>query len=173
MLRVSRVTHAFRAPLWLEGLGDWTWPGRGAPEEVLPPAWVPTVPPPLEYALAAEAPARSVRRRSGARPARVLLAGLISAVLAVCSALTLKDSPALEQILGVRAPSPAVAAASAPVTPGPAVPLPALLPVRMDSAGSSIDRVSFASAALRGRGAFLVYLPPGYAQQATVHYPVL
>lgn len=167
------MTHSFRAPLWLEGLGDWAWPGRAAPKEVLPPSWVPAVPPQLEYALA-DAPPRSVRVRTRLRPARVLLAGVISALLAVCSALALKGSPALEQILGVRAAGSAVAVAGrAPATRGLAAPLPALLPVSLDSAGSRIDRVSFTSAALDGRGAFLVYLPPGYAAQSTLRYPVL
>jgi S-formylglutathione hydrolase FrmB len=141
---------------------------------MLPPPWVPAAPPQLQYALAAATPARSARVRSRARPARVLLSGLFSALLAVCSALALKGSPALEQILGVRAASSAVAVAGhAPATRGLAAPLPALLPVSVDRAGSRIGRVSFASAALGGRGAFLVYLPPGYAAQAALRYPVL
>jgi len=46
------------------------------------------------------------------------------------------------------------------------------VPVSHDRAGSSIDRSSFTSASLGGRGSFLVYLPPGYAS-TTAHYPVI
>src|SRR5207245_5744816 len=57
------------------------------------------------------------------------------------------------------------------VAPAPP-PLPTLVSVSHDAAGSSIDRASYTSPALRGEGSFLVYLPPGYAS-TTRHYPVL
>jgi len=53
-----------------------------------------------------------------------------------------------------------------------AQPLPALVPVSHDSAGSSIDQATFSSSALAGQGSFIVYLPPGYAS-TNRHYPVL
>jgi S-formylglutathione hydrolase FrmB len=171
---MSRVTHAFKAQLWLEGLGDWAWPGRATPDEVLPPPWVPAVPPALDYALATASPSQAVGGRTGARPARVALAGFTSALLAACAVLALKGSPNLEQILGTRSPASAATAVergSASPAAGPS--LPQLLPVIQDGAGSQIDRASFASAALAGRGSFLVYLPPAYAQNPALRYPVL
>jgi enterochelin esterase-like enzyme len=53
-----------------------------------------------------------------------------------------------------------------------AAPLPTLVPVSHDRAGSSIERASFTSSALPGKGSFLVYLPPGYAS-TTHRYPAL
>jgi enterochelin esterase-like enzyme len=50
-------------------------------------------------------------------------------------------------------------------------PLPGLVPVSHDSAGSAIDRASFRSSALAGEGSFLVYLPPNYT--SVDRYPVL
>jgi enterochelin esterase-like enzyme len=171
---MSGRTQASRTQLWLESLGDWAWPGRAAPAEVLPPAWVPAVPPRLEYAFAASTPARSVRWQTRARPWRILLAGLISALLAACSALALEGSLSVERILGKRAPSPTrFAARPSSDVPARAAPLPHLDPLSQDGAGSWIDRGSFASSALAGRGSFLLYLPPGYAADPTVRYPVL
>ena len=157
-----------RTQLWLESLGDWAWPGRAANAEalLLPPSWVPTFPPRLEPAVAS--PARS---GSGgpATAYRLLLGALLAALAGTCCALALKGSFTLEGILGTRAPSrPAPAAVWSP----PATPLPALVPLSQDSAGSTIGRVSFTSSALGGRGAFLVYLPPGYPRTAA-DYPVL
>jgi S-formylglutathione hydrolase FrmB len=167
-----------RTQVWLETLGDWTWPGRSAAADALPhpPPWVPAIPPRLEPALAgAGAGARpgSIPWHGRATPRRILLAGLLSALAAVCAALALKGSLSLEGILGTgaaRAPAPAVRPVVDLPNPGP--PPPALVPVSRDSAGSSIDRASFNSPALAGGGSFIVYLPPGYAS-TTRHYPVL
>jgi len=105
---------------------------------------------------------------------RVLLAGLISAVLAASCALALGGSLGIHGILGTRAASHALPAGRAGyATPAPAVPLPGLVPLHEDGAGSLIERASFSSSALAGRGAFLVYLPPGYAADPTLRYPVL
>jgi enterochelin esterase-like enzyme len=57
-------------------------------------------------------------------------------------------------------------------SPSASQPLPTLVSVSQDSAGSSIDQASFASAALAGPGSFIVYLPPGFAS-TNRHYPVL
>ena len=51
-------------------------------------------------------------------------------------------------------------------------PLPTIVRVSHDAAGSSIDSSSYVSRALGGEGSFLIYLPPGYAS-TTVHYPVI
>jgi S-formylglutathione hydrolase FrmB len=72
------------------------------------------------------------------------------------------------------------AAAVAPRTPVPtrpeetvtALPLPSLVAVSHDPAGSAIDAASYASPALHGHGSFLVYLPPGFGS-TTRRYPVL
>ena len=166
--------HGSRAQLWLESLGDWAWPGRAAPAEVLPPAWVPAVPPRLEYAFASATPVRSVRWRVRPRPWRILLAGFVSALFAACAAVALEGSPSLERILGGRAPSPTLAASPPRSGPAaPARPLPQLVPLSHDAAGSRIEHASFTSAALAARGAFLVYLPPGYAADPARRYPVL
>jgi enterochelin esterase-like enzyme len=161
--------------VWLESLGDWAWPGRAAPAEALPPPWVPALPARGEPALAGVgAPARGAPQLR-LRPRRVLATGVLSALVAACGVAALSGPATLERILGARAGAPALPpAASATAAAGPpAAPLPALVPLRRDAAGSSIEKVSFASASLAGRGAFLVYLPPGYDTGPQARYPVL
>jgi enterochelin esterase-like enzyme len=162
-----------RTQLWLESLGEWAWPGQAAPADALPlpPAWVPAFPR-LEP-VAAAAHGGSVPWRTRATPRGILVAGLLSALLAVSCALALKGSLTLDGVTGTSdvsrpAPTSAVTAAA----PSDAALLPTLVAVSHDSAGSSIDRASFASAALPGEGSFLVYLPPGFAS-TTQRYPVL
>jgi enterochelin esterase-like enzyme len=103
-----------------------------------------------------------------------LLGALLSALAAVCGALALKGPLTLDRVLG-RGPAsrPALAEAipASVAAPTPA-PLPTLVSVSHDSAGSSIDRATYTSPALRGEGSFVVYLPPEYAS-TTRHYPVL
>jgi enterochelin esterase-like enzyme len=53
------------------------------------------------------------------------------------------------------------------------VPLPQLTPLAADTTGGSLYHASYASAALASRGAFLVYLPPGYDQRPEQRYPVI
>jgi enterochelin esterase-like enzyme len=171
---MSVAAYPSRASLWLESLGDWAWPGRAAHAEELPPAWIPAEPPPLELSLAGAAPAAAVRPQTRLRPWRVFFTGLASALLAVCAALALKGSLTFEGVLGERAapvtpPQPARAADAAPA----ATALPPLQRLGRDAAGSWIDKASFHSAELGARGAFLVYLPPGYETSAALRYPVL
>jgi S-formylglutathione hydrolase FrmB len=173
---VSSRRNASRAHVWLEGLGDWAWPGRPHPSEALPlpPSWVPALPPRLEPAVALAGGAGSIAAPRRARSRRVLLAGLLSALAAVCCALALKGSLTLDRVLGKQPasrPVPAALPAAASTAPE-LTSLPALVPVSHDSTGSSIDRASFASVSLAGEGSFLVYLPPGYAS-TTQRYPVL
>jgi S-formylglutathione hydrolase FrmB len=98
---------------------------------------------------------------------------LLSALAGVCCALALKGSLGLEQILGSRAPAPPAHADSVrAASPAAARPLPALVSVSRDRAGSTIASASFRSKALAGKGSFIVYLPPGYAS-STLRYPVL
>src|SRR5208282_4305671 len=117
MLRVSAARKASRTHVWLESLGDWAWPGRPAPPEPLPPAWVPAVPAQLEPALAGAGYPESVPWRLRATPRGLLLATLLSALAAVCVALAVKGSLPLEGALGIRTaapPAPSVAADAAP-----------------------------------------------------------
>ncbi len=107
-----------------------------------------------------------------ATPRRLLLAALLSALAAVCCALVLKGSLTLPGILETRAPVRPATAATSAAGSTTAPPLPAVVAVSQDAAGSSIDRVSFPSSALAADGSFLLYLPPGYAS-TTSHYPVL
>jgi enterochelin esterase-like enzyme len=156
----------------MESLGDWAWPGRAAPADALPlpPSWVPAFPR-LEP-VGAGANAGSSPLRARATPRLLLLATLLSALAAVCCALALKGSLTLDGVLGTRAVRHSEPALGVRVQAPTAKPLPTLVALSHDSAGSAIDRASFASAALPGEGSFLVYLPPGYAS-TTQHYPVL
>ncbi len=163
-----------RTHVWLEGMGEWSWPGRTAAAELQPPSWVPAFPRRLEPAGAVAGmpgtwtPQRGLARRFG--PA-TLLAGLA----AICVALALTTPLSLEHLVGVHAsaqPAPEAAAATARSIDASPPPLPAPKAVSHDAAGSSIDTASYTSHALHGPGSFLVYLPPGYAS-TTRHYPVL
>jgi hypothetical protein len=159
---MAAATKTSRTQLWMESLGDWSWPGQGGVAlEVLPPPWVPTFPPRREPAVARPLPAR---RRGRAR--LLLLGALLSALGAVCLALILHVRLPLQSSAGVRIGRPAVGVSVQP--------LPALRLGRDDAAGSSIATSVYPSVALGHRGSFLVYLPPGYGgARAGVHYPVL
>jgi len=161
-----------RTQLWLESLGDWAWPGRAAEAPPLPPSWVPAFPPRLEPAVAASGHPGSISWERRATPRRLLLAALLSALAAVCSVLAVKGSLTLEGIRGEPVPGSLAPVARFSASSSTAAPLPTLVNVSHDSAGSSIDRASFTSSALAGEGSFIVYLPPGYAN-TTRRYPVL
>ncbi len=166
-----------RAHVWLEGSGDWAWPGSGgggeAAAELSPPPWVPALPrrgstPAGEGSLAGAARSqRALRRRYGTSL-------LLAALAAVCVGLALDGRTNFERLVGMRPTAGQAAAASAlaralAVSPQP---LPRLALVSRDAAGSSIDSSGYTSAALHGEGSFLVYLPPGYASTAA-RYPVI
>lgn len=157
-----------RTQVWLDSLGEWSWPGQGgAAAEALPPPWVPAFPPRLEPAAVPAAPV------AGGRARRLLIAGLLSSLLAVCIALALQGRLGVEHLLGITAapaPDQALSLESAVASEQPS--LPALVPVSKDAAGSSIDSSTYSSVALHGTGLFYVYLPPSYAS-TTRHYPVL
>jgi enterochelin esterase-like enzyme len=160
--------RASRAHTWLDGAGDWTWPGQGgaAAAELLPPPWVPTFPRRVEPAVAEPA----VRARRGAGR-RLLIAVLLLSLTAVSAALALNGQLGVERLLGIRAtaqPAPVLTVAAAT----PQQPLPTLVVKSQDAAGSSIDTASYTSAALHGPGSFIAYLPSGFAS-TTRHYPVL
>ncbi len=164
-----------RAHVWLDGTGDWAWPGsRGgeAAVELLPPSWVPTLPRRTQAGNATAFPGgrpsqRTLRRRYGTSL-------LLAALAAVCVGLALDGRANFERLVGVRAATGQSAAAltlarSIAASPQP---LPTVAPVSRDAAGSSIDSSSYSSVALHGEGSFLIYLPPGYASTAT-RYPVI
>jgi len=157
-----------RTQVWLDSLGEWSWPGQGAvAAEVLPPAWVPAFPPRLEPAAAPAAPV------AGGRARRLLIATLLCSLLAVSVALALQGRLGPEHVLGISgAPAPARALSLQSTLASEAAPLPALTAVSHDAAGSSIDTAAYSSVALHREGSFYVYLPPGYAA-TNHHYPVL
>jgi enterochelin esterase-like enzyme len=161
-------SRASRAHTWLEGAGDWAWPGQGgAAAELLPPAWVPTFPRRVESAVAEPL----IRGRRGGAGRRLLIGVLLLCLAAVSTALALNGRLGVERLLRIRAetrPAPALSAAAA----APTQPLPTLTVKSQDAGGSSIDTASYTSAALRGPGSFIAYLPPGFAG-TTRHYPVL
>src|SRR5271166_3495510 len=166
-----------RAHLWLESLGEWSWPGmRAEAVEALPPAWVPTFPPRLEAATVGPVipGARPPVRHPGrARAQRLITGALLCALAAVCTTLALHGQLTVEHLIGVRTAEPTTLQATTIGSAPLAQPLLTLTPVSQDAAGSSIDAASYPSAALHGaQGSFLTYLPPGYAT-TTSHYPVL
>jgi enterochelin esterase-like enzyme len=154
----------------MESLGDWSWPGLAAEAtpEYQPPPWVPTIPLRLEpvgvAVVSPEAQAPSRARMLG-------LGALLSALAAVCVVLAFNGTLPLQHALGLSGSAP-VADSAAQGARAAQQPLPALVPVSHNAAGSAIDKASFDSSALHGNGSLLVYLPPGYAS-TTAHYPVL
>jgi enterochelin esterase-like enzyme len=165
---MSVSLRASRAHTWLEGAGDWTWPGQGgAAVELLPPPWVPAFPRRVESAIA-EPLARG--RRSGAGR-RLLISVLLASLAVVSAALALNGRLGVERLLHIRAAAQPALALSAAAARQPQ-PLPTLVVKSQDAAGSSIDTASYTSTALRGPGSFIAYLPPGFAS-TTRHYPVL
>jgi enterochelin esterase-like enzyme len=159
---MSAVTKASRTQLWMESLGDWSWPGQGGVALEAPP-WVPAFPPRRDPAVVRPVPAHT-RRRGLAR--LWLLGVLLSALGAVCVALVLHVRLPLQSHAPVLAARP---------QPGVSVqPLPTLRLGREDAAGSRVAASSYPSVALGHRGSFLVYLPPGYKGASTsARYPVL
>jgi len=169
ILWMSPGVKSPRTQVWMEGLGEWTWPGqRVATAEVAPPAWVPAFPAPSSPGAAPALPARWQRRR------RLLIGVLLSALAAVCAALALQGQLGLG-----RGPDTLPAARRDAAVSGPLQRLPALERVSVDPAGSTIARASYPSVALHHEGSFYVYEPPGLrgasAQGAAsaARYPVL
>jgi len=181
---MSAAVKQSRTQVWMDTPGDWSWPGRAAEAvEALPspPSWVPAFPPRLEPlasgapgALAGRSRSRAQAAEPGDNPRLVLLATLISGLIAACCALLLLHGPGgFERVFTGQQSTPAAraSAGTAHVAPAPA-PLPTLLAGTHDAAGSSIDSASYDSAALGGEGSFHVYLPPGFADSGA-RYPVL
>jgi enterochelin esterase-like enzyme len=164
---MSVAIKASRTQVWLESLGEWSWPGLAAEAtEYEPPSWVPAFPPRLQPAGSAVA---SPDLPTPSRVRLLVLGALLSALAATCVVLALNQTLPLQRTLGLGESGPAAqTAAAAPARP----PAPALVPVSHAAGGSAIDEATYDSAALHRQGSFLVYLPPGYAS-TTAHYPVL
>jgi hypothetical protein len=162
-----------RAQIWMDSLGEWSWPGRAAEAvESLPPSWVPAFPPRLEPATVGPA-MPGVRRPGRARAQRLITGALLCAIAAVCTTLALNGQMTVEHLIGIRSAGSAAQEATTISSAAPTQPLLTLRPVSEDATGSSIEAASYPSAALHGaEGSFLTYLPPGYAS-TTSHYPVL
>ncbi len=167
ILWMSPGVKPARTQTWLDGLGEWSWPGQSivATAEVGPPAWVPAAPAPLPRTAAPALPARWQRGR------RVLIAVLLSALAIVSAALVLQRQLGLSG--GETLPVARSAAPEAAITP-----LPALHLLGADHAGSTIAHASYRSVALHHTGSFYVYLPPGLraasrSTRAGARYPVL
>src|SRR5580700_1355764 len=165
--------------VWLDGSGDWAWPGTSGAEatvELLPPSWIPALPRRAGPRVGASAvpgahrsPQRGLARRYGASL-------LMAALAAACVGLGLDGRANLERLTGIQAAShrsvvELALERSLATSPQPQ-PLPRVVPESHDAAGSSIDSTSYASQALHGEGSFLIYLPPGYAS-TTARYPVI
>jgi hypothetical protein len=166
------TVKASRTQVWLDGLGDWSWPGQGgAAAEFLPPPWVPTFPPRRVPAFAG-AGTSALPQPGRARARRLITGVLLGALAVVCIALAQGRQLTLAGLVGsggdvaVEQEAPAISSVS------PQQSLPTLEPVSQDAAGSLIMQSAYSSAALHGGGSFLVYLPPGYAN-TSLHYPVL
>ncbi len=172
---MSIALKASRSHVWLESLGDWSWPGQrsATAADMLPPAWVPVLPR-REAGVAvpggAGAPSRS--RSRSARARRVITGTLLGLLAGVCVALAQNGQLTVAGVFGINSAG-AIEQEAPAISSAPAVQtLPTLSLVSEDAAGSSIDRASYPSAALHGEGSFLVYLPSGY-DTTTAHYPVV
>lgn len=165
---MSVASKPSRTQVWLDSLGEWSWPGQGGvAAEVLPPPWVPAFPPRLEPVAAPAVAA------AGGRARRLLIAALLCSLLGVLVALALQGRLGIERLVGISTtPAPDRALSLQSALASEAAPRPALTKRSQDAAGSSIDTSSFSSVALHQEGSFYVYLPPGYAS-TTRHYPVL
>ncbi|HUH80474.1 MAG TPA: alpha/beta hydrolase-fold protein [Solirubrobacteraceae bacterium] len=171
---MPRPDRTSRTQLWLEGLGDWSWPGRGGVAgELMPPAWVPALPPRTEpvAVLAGAGTWTDAPRVRDSRHARLWLVLGLVALVALGAVIA---APSLGQHLGLAGrPTAEIVVDSVPAAPPQTpAPLPALTPIHTDAGGSVVEQARFASASLEGPGSFFVYLPAGYRAGAQ-RYPVL
>ncbi len=167
---MSPGVRSTRSQVWLDSLGEWSWPGEqrvAAAAEAMPPPWVPTQPPALR-----ETPAPAALPERWQRGRTLLIAVLLSMLGAVIVAL------AFHSELGIGTTSDVLPAAQRYAARRPLQPLPTLQARETSHAGSTIASASYPSIALHHTGSFYVYLPPGLRTSATrrdtkARYPVL
>ena len=180
---------AISAPTWLEGFGDWAWPGLGPAVEVGPAPWVPVLPVRIEPPVVrlplerphplGHSPSRGAGRRTLSRPLRLARLAVLIAVgggtLALASGVTssphatalttsappLTLSSITHPFAVSRTPATPAPRAANVAPPRPLAPLPAPVILTSDAAGSAVASVTFPSRALGWRDQYLVYLPPG------------
>src|ERR1700728_4719038 len=94
------TAKASRTQVWLESLGDWSWPGQGgAAIEFLPPPWVPSFPPRREPAFAGPG-AHALPQPGRTRVRRLIMGTLLGALVIVCIALAHGGQLTLTGLLG-------------------------------------------------------------------------
>src|ERR1700683_4294003 len=97
---MSAVLKPSRTQVWLESLGDWSWPGQGgAAVEFMPPPWVPAFPPRREPAVAGPALGAS-RRAPLTRAQRLLLSAMLSMIVAFGLVLAAGGQLTLTRLIG-------------------------------------------------------------------------
>lgn len=190
MRAMSAIATA--ASPWLDGLGDWSWPGVSrAAGELAPAPWIPALPRAREVP-AARAPVRRIARVRTRRRVHVARLGLLTLAAAASftvgtafaphapfHSLAVAAAPAPPSILSVSPLAGAAATLAAEVSGAQlsagalATALPAPVLLSTDAAGSSIASLSYDSQALGYRDSLLVYLPPGYTADGSQRYPVL
>jgi len=151
---------------WLDGHGDWSWPGLGGEAaELRPPAWVPALPPRTAPALAGASAAAA--RLSGRQPSRSLawwlLVAFLLAALSLAVAVTVVGRPQAEELVGLRTARDRVAAPTGPASLVLPPQLPAAVPVSRSRSGSLVSRARFYSPSLQAEGSFYTYVPPACA----------
>src|SRR6476646_7504154 len=132
-----------RTHVWMDSLGEWSWPGRAA-EAVeslpLPPSWVPALPPRLEpAAVGAGVGGSSLSRPTPPSPWLIAATGLLSAIVSLAALIALQGPVSLERLLGLRSSGQPSAVVPATPVAAPAAPLPTLVAGGQDAAGSSVD----------------------------------
>ncbi|HEX4108470.1 MAG TPA: alpha/beta hydrolase-fold protein [Solirubrobacteraceae bacterium] len=190
----SRSARRRRASVWLEDQNEWSWDREDdaplAPAlDLMPADWVPSRPagpapresggraaPPGRRAPSRQAPARArrapVRTRRQRQPlprwvgASALIACLLVLILTVLAVVGAISSA------GTGHHRPGVRARPRRGAPVPPVPPVAVSGVSHDTAGSTLETITYPSRALGTTGAFQVVLPPGYPAAHT-RYPVL
>ncbi len=173
-MKVSPGIAPSRAHMWLEGLGEWSWPGARPQPDPMPPSWVPAIPPPIALAVPAGSaghPVRSAPRDVSWRALALALLALLCT--AVAAGAVMQERRALERLTGIAPSTPARTLAADTRSPvHAAAQLPSLAFLDVAPSGSTINAARYNSAALHDRGSFLVYLPPDFTFGAQ-RYPVL
>ena len=180
---------AISTPTWLEGFGEWAWPGLKpvVVAEVGPAPWVPTLPRRIEPPAVRLPRARPQTLPRPLRLARLAVLIAVAAATLVLGSGLARSHPSAATTAPARlafgsitqpfaVPATRAMRTVAPPAPPPvppAAPLPEPVTVSSDTIGSSIASITYASRALGWRDQYLVYLPPGYRAKGTRRYPVL